>query len=238
MKIIRFFFLTKDIGGELYENYYSTRTNLIKIIHNSLIFIHISILQNLEYMDTMDIIVGVFRGNYMGEIVIEKINFKDYIMVLVNLLLLIATIAVALYGFEEHKARYWLPGLFFCAVFFVSFLISIFNARQVKRLITITREGIVDNSYISGRGFISFDEIKDFVIINVNYKEAIAVIPKNIDSFLLKLNMVKRSVAKRNINANLPPVIIPVNLAKDMDPEDILSLLKKRLLDYSSLSNY
>ncbi len=173
----------------------------------------------------------------MGEIVIEKMNFKDYIIVLVNLLLLIAAIAVILYGFEEHKARFWLPGLFLVTVFFFSFLVAVVNARQIKKLITITREGFIDNSYTTGRGFISFDEIKDFVIITVNYKECIAVIPKNLDCFLMKLNVVKRSVAKRNINSNLPPIIIPVNLAKDMDPEDILSLLKKRLADYSSLSD-
>jgi hypothetical protein len=173
----------------------------------------------------------------MGEIVIEKVNLKAYIMALTNFLLLIVAGVVMLYGFGEHKARYWVPGLLGFFALLISFVLAIINTMQIKKLITITREGVIDNSSISGVGFISFDEIKEFIIVTVNYKKSIAIIPKNVDSFLSKLTVVKRSLARRNINANLPPIMIPADMAKDMDPEDILSLLRKRLLDYSSLDD-
>jgi hypothetical protein len=171
----------------------------------------------------------------MEEIVIEKINYKAFVMILANLFLLIASAAAAVYGFQEDKMRYFLPGSIAAVVFLIGLISAIISSKQVKSLLTITRDGIIDNSSISGAGYISFDEIKEFIIINIYGKKAIAVIPKNVDSFLSKLSVVKRSIAKRNINSNLPPVTIPVDLAKDMEPEDILSMLKKRLSDYSSL---
>jgi hypothetical protein len=131
--------------------------------------------------------------------------------------------------------RFWLPGMIAAAAFLIGLITSIAGAMQVKSLITITRDGIIDNSSISGVGYVSFDDIKEFIIITVSGKKSIAIIPKNVDSFLSNLSVVKRSLAKRNINADLPPVTIPVGLAKDMEAEDILTLLKKRLIDYSSL---
>jgi hypothetical protein len=171
----------------------------------------------------------------MGEIVIEKVNYKAFIIMLANLFMLIAAIAITVYSFREDITSYRIIGIIAVAGFFVGFVAAVVNASQVKKLLTITHEGIIDNSSISGVGFISFDEIKEFIIVTINYKKSIAIVPKNVDSFLSQLSLVKRKLVKRNINSNLPPVMIPVNLAKDMEPEDILSLLKKRLTDYSSL---
>lgn len=171
----------------------------------------------------------------MDEIVIEKINYKAFVIVLASLFFLIAAVAVTIYGFGQDKMRYWLPGIIALIVFLIAFISAVISSLQVKRLLTITRDGIVDNSSITGVGYVSFDEIKEFIIITIYGKKAIAIIPKNVDSFLSTLSVVKRGIAKRNINSNLPPITIPVDLAKDMEPEDILSLLKKRLLDYSSL---
>lgn len=172
----------------------------------------------------------------MEEIIIEKMNYKAFILVIATLFLLIAAIAATAHGFMKHKSSIWLPGIAASAVLLIAFLTAIVSAMQKKSLITIKRDGIIDNSSISGVGyFVSFDDIKDFVIITIYNRKAIAIIPKNIDAFLSTLSVVKRSMAKRNINLNLPPVTIPTDLARNMDPEDILTLLKKRLSDYSSL---
>ena len=171
----------------------------------------------------------------MEEIIIEKNNYKSFVIALAVMFLLIATVAITIYGFNIRKISLWLPGIITSTGLFIGFITAIVNTIQVKKLLTITRDGIVDNSPITGSGYISFDDIKEFIIVTIYNRKAIAVIPKNIDNFLLKLNVVKRRMAKRNINANLPPVTISTNLAKDMDPEDILTLLKKRLSDYSSL---
>lgn len=171
----------------------------------------------------------------MEEIVIEKNNYKSFVTALAVMFLLIAAIAVTIYGFHISKMRFWFPGIIAIIGLLACFITSILNIMQVKRLLTITRDGIVDNSPITGSGYISFDDIKEFMIITIYNRKAIAVIPKNIDSFLSNLSVMKRSMAKRNINANLPPVTISTYLAKDMESEDILTLLRKRLSDYSSL---
>lgn len=171
----------------------------------------------------------------MGEIIIEKINYKAFVVMLANLFFLIASIAIMILGFKDSKAMYWLPSAAAALAFLVGFIAALINVMQVKRLITITMDGIIDTSSISGAGFISYDDIKEFIIVTVYGKKVIAVIPKNIDVFLIKLSAVKRRLAKRNISLNLPPIMIPVNLAKDMEPEDILSLLTKRLSDNNSL---
>lgn len=183
----------------------------------------------------IEIILSAIRGPVVEEIIIEKINYKAFVIVLATIFLLIAAFAITVYGFDEKKMRYWLPGIIALVGLFIGLIVALVDAKQVKRLITITREGVIDNSSISGVGYVSFDDIKEFIIIKIYNRKAIAIIPKNVDSLLSNLSMVKRSMAKRNINANLPPVLIATHLAKDMDPEDILSLLMKRLTDYSSL---
>jgi hypothetical protein len=173
----------------------------------------------------------------MGEIVIEEVNYKAYILLLANLLFLICAVLLTAFGFTNHRLSFWLPGIIITAALFVGFIGSVLKAVKVKKLLTITMDGIIDNSAIGGVGLILFDDIKEFDIVSVYNKKAIAVIPKNIDNFLSQLSLVKRSFVKRNLNLNLPPVVIYVNHAKDMEPEDILSLLRKRLADISSLDD-
>jgi hypothetical protein len=171
----------------------------------------------------------------MGEIVIEEANYKAFAIAMANLFLLLAAIAITIMGIIEHKAVFKLSGIAVALVFLIGFIKVGIKAMDVKRLLTITMDGIIDNSSIGGVGFISFDDIKEFQIVTLYNKHVIAVIPKNMDVFLSKLPAVKRRQAKRNVRLDLPPVSIMVNMAKDMEPEDILSLLKKRLSDYSQL---
>ena len=171
----------------------------------------------------------------MGDIVIEEINYKAFVQVMGSLLLLIAAVAIMVYGIRHDRAVYWVPGAMASFVLLILFSTMAYNSMKVRKLLTITHEGIIDSSSRGGIGYISFDEIKEFIIVNVYNKRAIAVIPKNVDSFLSQLSIVKRRLVKRNLNQNLPPVLIMVDLAKDIEPEDILSMLQKRLTDYSSL---
>ncbi len=171
----------------------------------------------------------------MVDIVIEEINYKAFVMVTGSILLLIASVAMTVFGIQKNRTAYWVPGIMASFVFLIIFAVTAVKAMKVKKLLTITHEGIVDSSSLGGLGFISFDDIKEFMIVNVYNKKAIAVIPKNVESLITKFSLVKRGLIKRNLNLNLPPILIMVDLAKDMEAEDILSLLNKRLLDYSSL---
>lgn len=171
----------------------------------------------------------------MGDIVIEEINYKAFVMVSGCILLLIASIAATIFGLQNDRTAYWVPGIITSFVLLIFFFATAMNAMKVRKLLTITHEGIVDSSTLGGLGFISFDDIKEFMIVNVYNKRAIAVIPKDVENLITQFSLVKRRIIKRNLNLNLPPILIMVDLAKDMEPEDILSLLNKRLHDYSSL---
>jgi len=171
----------------------------------------------------------------MGEILIEEMNYKVYMIVFINVVLLLVACAITILGVRVQRLSYWVPGIFMTGAFMMGFFVSMVKAMQVKKLIAITIDGIIDYSSIGGESFFSYDDIKEFSIISVYERKAIAIIPKNIDSFLPKYNAMKRKLMKRNISMNLPPVTILVDVAKDMDPEDILTLIQKRLADYSSL---
>ena len=171
----------------------------------------------------------------MGDIVIQEVNYKAMLTLFINLLFLVAGICVMIFGVYNHVIGYWLPGVLISIMLLIAFIGALVKALEIKKLLTITHDGIIDNSTIGGVGYISFDDIKEFSILTVNNKDAIAVIPKDAHSFLLKFNVTKRRMMNRNLNQSLPPVTIFIDKAKDMEPEDILSLLQKRLSDYSSL---
>lgn len=171
----------------------------------------------------------------MGEIIIEESKYRTFAVALASLLLFLASLAIAIYGINRDQKKFYMWGIIVSIILLICFIVAVANAAKVKKLITITVDGIIDHSGLSGIGFISFDDIKEFQVVSFYRARAIAIIPKNMELFLSELSLVKRRQVKRNLIMKLPPVYINVELAKDMEPEDILSLLQKRLIDYSSL---
>jgi len=182
------------------------------------------------------VFVLIHRGFHkVGDIIIEKTNYKIFIMTLANIFMLIASIAIWILGINESNTRFLRSGIIATILFFVVFIVLISKAAKVKLLLTISREGITDHSLIGSIGFVPFDDIEEFEMVNLLGTRAIGIIPKNRRSFIAKLSPVKQRTARGNITMHLPPVLINVTLAKDMTLEDIYSLLKKRLSDYSRL---
>lgn len=171
----------------------------------------------------------------MGDIVIEEINYKAFALMMGSFVLLIVSAATSILGMVEASSRYRTPGMIGSFIFLAGFIGGMIKSAHPKILLTITREGIIDNSSIGSMGYIAYDEILAFRVVTLYNKNAIEVIPKDINCFLSNLPPVKRSIVKKNIHLNLPPAVIYVELAKDMEPEDILTLMEKRLLDYNSL---
>lgn len=172
----------------------------------------------------------------MGEIIIEEVNYKSYAITFTNIVLLMASITLTIIGVIQDKKGYLVVGILASMFLFLTFVVVRIKVSNIKRLLTITMDGIIDNSSTSSMGFISYNDIKEFKIITLsNNKNAIAVIPKNLDALMSKMNPAKRRQIKRNVHLNLPPIAVMVDRAKDMEPEDILSLLQKRLSDYSRL---
>lgn len=173
----------------------------------------------------------------MGEIIIEETNHRAFAMTMANFLMLVASIAICIYGYMKYNKLYMISGLLAAVIFIVGFVVAIGQALKEKKLLIITMDGIIDCSSIGGFGFVSYGDIMDFEIIEHNNHETIAIILKNRNEFVSKLANPKWKMAKRNLHLKQPAIQIHTELAKHMAPEDILTLLQKRLRDYKRLYN-
>ncbi|MGB8452014.1 MAG: STM3941 family protein [Anaerocolumna sp.] len=171
----------------------------------------------------------------MEKIVIEEKQSKTVKLMFLGLLLLILSVIVWILGMRERRTLVWMTGLVSMFISGIGFLIYLGRALQRKPLLTITFDGIIDSTSGSSVGYIPFQDIERFCIINNRGQKVIGVIPKDEKFFTDKLSPLKQRIAKNNIDNQSPPFTIYVDKAKDMSLEDIFTLLTKRLNDYSSL---
>ena len=172
----------------------------------------------------------------MGEIVIEETNHRAFAMSLANFFMLSAAIAICIYGFMKENKLFIIVGLLASLIFLVGFIRAITQALKEKILLVIAMDGINDcSSAGGGYGFIPYSEIKDFEIIRHYNAEFIGIILNNRKEFISKLAYSKWKLAKKNLYIKQPAIQIHTEMAKNMDSEDILTLLQKRLRDYKRL---
>jgi hypothetical protein len=168
----------------------------------------------------------------MEKIVIEERQSGAMRLTAAGLLMLIVSIAIWYLGMKEKRILIWLIGFLSSVFFGIRFLILLGRTLESKPLITITFDGIIDSSSGSSVGYIPFQDIDHFIIME---QKEIGIIPKDIEQFINKLSPMKQKVALVNVKAKNPPLILRADRAKDMSLEDIFTLLKKRLDDYRSL---
>lgn len=171
----------------------------------------------------------------MGDIVIEETNHRAFAMTLASFFMLVASLSVFAFGMLRGNKLLIVIGILAAIIFVVGFLISIMQVLKEKRLLTITVDGIIDTPSTGGYGFISYDDIMDFEIVSMLNAETISVILKNPEVFISKLQPAKRRKLKSNLYLKQPIILIHTELAKDMEPRDILTLLQKRLKDHKRL---
>lgn len=171
----------------------------------------------------------------MGDIIIEETNHRAFVITMANFFMLAASVAISIYGIIKDKKGCFIIGMIAAGIFFIGFIAAIIKGSKKKVFLTITVDGILDSSSIGGYGFIPYKDIKDFEIINYYGVETIAVRLKNPEEFVSRLPLPKKRQAKRNLSLKLPAIILHTELAKDMVPQDILTLLTKRLKDYNRL---
>lgn len=172
----------------------------------------------------------------MGDIIIEETNHRAFAMTLANFFMLVASIAICIYGFIKGNKLYMIAGLLAAVVFVVGFVLSIARTLKEKKLLIISIDGINDCSSIGGGfGFISYRDIMNFEIIRHYNTETIGIILEDRKKIMSKLAHPKWKLAKTNLYLKQPAIQIHTELAKDMEPEDILTLLQKRLRDYKRL---
>ncbi|NLZ80658.1 MAG: hypothetical protein GX913_02465 [Clostridiales bacterium] len=171
----------------------------------------------------------------MEEIVIEKKKLKAMLKVAGGSLLVFASVMLFSYGLRQKIVIYWIMGLIAILFFGILFLNLLSGSLEMKPLLTITFDGIIDSSSKSSVGFISYQDIEEFCIIRLYGRKVIGIIPKDENDFINKLSPVKQVIAKSNVNMKFSPCTIRADRAKDMSLEDIFTLLKKRLDDYRCL---
>lgn len=171
----------------------------------------------------------------MEKIVIEERQSKAMRIAMIGFLCLISSVAVWIFGLKENRIIVRSIGFLATGFCGIRFLILLSLTFQRKPLLTITFDGIIDSSSTSSVGYIAFQDIERFYIVNLSGKDVIGVIPKDEEAFVDKLSPIKQGIARSNISTKLPPFTIRADKAKDMSLEDVFTLLKKRLEDYSCL---
>lgn len=171
----------------------------------------------------------------MEKIVIEKKQTKVFRIFMLCFLLMIVSFTLWIIGMKERKTLLSIIGLIQSVVFTIGFFVCLSKILQKKPLITITFDGIIDSSSEKSIGYIPFGDIEKFLVINKPNIKAIGIIPKNEEIFIRKLSPIKQEIARANLAKQQPPLALALDNAKDMSLEDIYTLLKKRLNDYSCL---
>lgn len=177
----------------------------------------------------------ILGGFSVEKIVIEKKQPRVFRILMLSFLLMILSITLWIMGLKERKALLSVIGLLQSILFSISFFIYLTRILQKKPLITITFDGIIDSSSDNSVGYIPFGDIDKFLIINKPNLKVIGIVPKNEEVFICKLSPIKQEIARTNVAKQMPPLSLYLDNAKDMSLEDIYTLLKKRLKDYSCL---
>lgn len=171
----------------------------------------------------------------MENIVIEEKQSKILRLNLIGMLMTVLCIIILVMGITWNQFFYGLIGVVGVIFFGICTIYSFGRTFKPKALMTITVDGIEDSSTAGSPGFISFGEIKSFEIVNIFGQRMIGVNPKEVERFVQKLPPIKQKSARSNLRMKLPPVALRVDTARDMSIEDIMTLLEKRLSDYSRL---
>ncbi|MBE5960449.1 MAG: hypothetical protein E7256_03530 [Lachnospiraceae bacterium] len=170
----------------------------------------------------------------MGEIVIEEKRSKAFKLVFAGFFMFAASLALWAIGISDQVFFYKLIGCMASVFFFIAFIAALIRAMKKKPLLVIKGDGIIESSSASSIGFVSYDEIEKFEVVNIYGQKVIGILPKDNEEFIKKLPRNKQRAANMNIKMSFPPASIRVDTAKDMTIEDIYSLLQKRLKDYTS----
>jgi len=169
------------------------------------------------------------------KIVIEEKQSKTLRWMALSFILVIVSLVLWILGMRERRTLLWLTGFIAFVSFTLRLIVLMGKALQKKPLITITFDGIIDSSDGGSVGYIPFLDIESFCIVKLPEGKVIGVLPKDEHGFIEKLSPNKQRIARANLSMNYPPFSLRVENAKDMSLEDIFTLLKKRLDDYSSL---
>lgn len=171
----------------------------------------------------------------MENLIIEERHEKILQKNIFGVIMTVLSILVLLYGIKKDSFLFGLIGCIGVLFFSIHVIYSFSRLIKPKALLTITMDGIIDDSSVGSVGFISFADIDKFEIVNVFGQLCIGIWPLDAEQFIRKLPQLRQKPALSNLRMKLPPIAIRVDSAKDMLIEDILTLLQKRHSDYMGL---
>ena len=171
----------------------------------------------------------------MKEIVIEEQKSLLMKRVKVATLMVVASIAVLVLGFVDNVLIMKLLGIAATVYFSLCFVVLAKRACNVKPLLTVTEESVIDSSSAFSLGEILFSDIERFEIVNLYGQRAIGIVPIDAEQFMERLTKSQKKNAKLCLDRGYPPVSLRVDTAKDKTIEEIFALLEKRLKDYKKI---
>lgn len=171
----------------------------------------------------------------MEKIVIEAKQLRAALMSAFGLFMLLVSLMLCIFSMKEGSSFITFISFIFILFFGVFFLVLLCKQLEAKPLLTITFDGIIDNSTVNPFGYIAYQDIEKFCIISLSGKKVIGAELKDTQVFIDKLPSTKQGTARSNLNMQCPPITIRTDRAKDITTEDIYTLLKKRLDDNNSL---
>lgn len=168
----------------------------------------------------------------MKEIVIEEQKSLLMKRVGVAAIMVAASVAVLVLGFVDNVLIMKLLGIAATAYFLLCLVVLAKRAWNIKPLLVIREDSVVDSSSAYSLGEILFSEVERFEIVNVYGQRTIGIVPVDTEQFMERLPNSQKKNAKLCLDRGYPPVSLRVDTAKDMTIEDVFALLEKRLADY------
>lgn len=141
---------------------------------------------------------------------IFRSSFPLLIFIVVGIFLIIGSLS------QDKHITYVFAFIFLVAtiilsLFVIANLIKIFDLREG---LSISDEGIYDNSSIAALGFIPWEDVMSINVLKINNAALISVRAKNPEKYMKRTNIFTSFIIKGNLKMSGTPITISVNNLK------------------------
>ncbi|GAA0774189.1 hypothetical protein GCM10008908_23620 [Clostridium subterminale] len=169
----------------------------------------------------------------MNEVIVKEDKKKGIKLLILGFIMMIVSIYVLMIGLIETKPIYLIIGIISTVFFCTCFIFVIKCMLNSMPLLLIGEDGITDRSTASSVGFIAWQEIQSIYVQKSFNQRFIGISIYDLNNFMKRISPIKRIIIKINLMLNYAPLSISLDTA-DMEFNDVLSLLQKRLEEYRS----
>ncbi|WP_346913363.1 STM3941 family protein [Clostridium sp.] len=167
----------------------------------------------------------------MNEVIVKEDKKKGIKLLILGFIMMIVSIYVLIIGITEIKIIYSIIGTISTIFFGICFIFLIVSILDNNPILLIGEDGITDRSTASSVGFIAWQEIRSIYVQKSFNQKFIGISIYDLNNFMKRISPIKRIIIKINLMLNYAPLSISLDTA-DMEFNDVLSLLQKRLEEY------